>query len=1421
MKLNQLFNLLAFVWLVCISLPAYAAMPPDYVKSPTTAAGHRALQARADCAAGRAPIDQDVNNVRARLLTGGDVWWNGTIGRYIVPKVGPGETEVSSLFAGAVWLGGFDEGGSLKMAAQQYGRSRDLFDYYPGPLNPEDGEVDRSTCSNWDKFFVVTAAEIREHQRLFAAALAGEGEYTDDMIPLGVKGWPARGNPYFQDVHNFPPPNTRQGLAGFYDYLDDEGNGAVDGVYDPLNGDLPIIEIEGCLDFYNPNENLRDDPQFPDQMIFWIYNDNGNTHTNSNSPTNLEMEVQVQAFAYSTNDALNNMTFQRYKLINRGKDPLTETFFGIWIDGDLGCANDDFIGCDTTRDLAIYYNQDPVDGDVGPVCEGGTPTYGDEPPIMGIDYFRGPGENRDTVIEINGELVDTSFRRELGMSSFTYFNRAGFGDPQATLDPTTGIPGEYYNLLSGLWRDGTPYTIGGTGYQSGGAITRYAFPSPPDVTGGDAWSMCSAGLGVGDRRTIQSSGPFTLLPDERNELIIGVPWLPDEETYPCPSLDRLLAADDLAQNLFDECFDITDGPDAPDVDIIELNRTLTLVLTNDEELSNNAFQRYAETDLLAPDGVEDSLYRFEGYKVYQLRNANVSLSELDDPTQARLIQQSDIKNGVTEIFNWNTVPNPNDPTRPVFEPEAQVLASDTDNGTQSVIRVTEDQFASGDDRRLVNHQPYYFTALAYAYNNYAEFDPFNPDAGGQRMAYLEGRRNVITYVGVPRPITDVRLTGDNKAAQVRRIDGVGTSSFFLDLAEGERERLLTPSDYQPVYAEGESPVVARVYNPFDSKDGIYSIEFRDDNYDLTAEERIDLRIGFDLEESGTWRMVSSTGDTIIQGQSYSELNEQVIGNLGVSIFLGQVEEPGVTLDDENGCIGYEVAVLEDGPEWFGAVQNKTRVPTAPELFNFMQTEDSEADFSVVYERDPNRGLTNCFDGEWIPMGLATYRSQLADPDRPQFGFITPTSISDGSRLLSEFDLEKLNNVDIVFTDDKSKWSRCIVVETANNSFNEIAGIGAVGDALQLQLRESPSVGLQFFDDGTAKPDNEIDDEGRDVIGKGWFPGYAIDTETGARLNIFFGENSAIKYPTTAIDTLLSPYLNYSDNADVAPVLTGADMMFNPTSDLFLQPLPGVPPPYPIWYAVAGGNHFVYVTREPYDECDRMYDLLRGNNQARRRAMNNVTYASLMLPRVPLKSYSEGLIPTETIVKLRVTNPYQVAEPVDDGRDADDLDDDRYVEFPTGENNGYPEYELTLAGVTAEDVPVTLGDSILSFVNVVPNPYYGFSSYEINEFSNIIRITNLPAQANITIYSLDGKFIREYRRNESTERPPVTNPEDPRTGNRAIEFRQVFPSLDWDLKNAQGIPVSSGVYLIHVDAFELGERTLKAFILQREFDPAGL
>jgi len=122
---------------------------------------------------------------------------------------------------------------------------------------------------------------------------------------------------------------------------------------------------------------------------------------------------------------------------------------------------------------------------------------------------------------------------------------------------------------------------------------------------------------------------------------------------------------------------------------------------------------------------------------------------------------------------------------------------------------------------------------------------------------------------------------------------------------------------------------------------------------------------------------------------------------------------------------------------------------------------------------------------------------------------------------------------------------------------------------------------------------------------------------------------------------------------------------------------------------------------------------------------------------------------------------------------------------------------------------------LDNINVVPNPYYGYSAYEISQFSNTVKITNLPAQSVVTIYSLDGKFIRQYNRNESGVNVNAIRPSS------GITTTQVSPALEWDLKNSKGIPVASGVYLIHVDAEGLGERVIKWFGVARKFDPSGL
>jgi hypothetical protein len=102
--------LLMIGWSLAFS--ASANINPNIHKKEGKESGKTTVSFRENCDNAITQIDQAINNVRARLLTGGDVWWDGTDGRYVVPKVAPGLPEVSSIFAGAVWLGGWTPQGT-------------------------------------------------------------------------------------------------------------------------------------------------------------------------------------------------------------------------------------------------------------------------------------------------------------------------------------------------------------------------------------------------------------------------------------------------------------------------------------------------------------------------------------------------------------------------------------------------------------------------------------------------------------------------------------------------------------------------------------------------------------------------------------------------------------------------------------------------------------------------------------------------------------------------------------------------------------------------------------------------------------------------------------------------------------------------------------------------------------------------------------------------------------------------------------------------------------------------------------------------------------------------------------------------------------------------------------------------------------
>ena len=264
-----------------------------------------AAQVVGDCEPGTAERGLNINDVRAHVFNGGNLFFGNTTtagNGYIVPKgTAPSPTPLSPIFAAQLWIGG-KVSGELRMASAVFS----AFEFWPGPLD-EDGNPPKD-CSVYDRIYRVSRGDVARYHET--------GEATDDL-----RDWPA---------HLGAP------------VLDGDG---VEGNYNLAGGDEPAISGE--------------------QMVWWVMNDRGNVHRrNETPPVGLEMRVEVFA-APSRVPAINQATFYRYRIRYRGEQPLDSAYVALFADVDVGDASDDFIGSDTTLDMGFAYNRSETDGVYG------------------------------------------------------------------------------------------------------------------------------------------------------------------------------------------------------------------------------------------------------------------------------------------------------------------------------------------------------------------------------------------------------------------------------------------------------------------------------------------------------------------------------------------------------------------------------------------------------------------------------------------------------------------------------------------------------------------------------------------------------------------------------------------------------------------------------------------------------------------------------------------------------------------------------------------------------------------------------------------------------------------------------------------------------------------------------------------------
>lgn len=530
--------------------------------------------------------------------------------------------------------------------------------------------------------------------------------------------------------------------------------------------------------------------------------------------------------------------------------------------------------------------------------------------------------------------------------------------------------------------------------------------------------------------------------------------------------------------------------------------------------------------------------------------------------------------------------------------------------------------------------------------------------------------------------------------EITRVAGEGAGGNFLDITDESRADILSGvNNGRITYNAGQAPIEIEGIDPDSMRAGAYRLTFIDD--DPTDDV---------LDQNTRWKLTYlEDGTEVMSDALISEENEQIIPELGLKIRIVQSIDVGDGGPD-NGAIGARLKYADpNGPHWFRGI-----VDSVTGLSNFIKTSPGEND----YPYDPTSALSTIGDGFWYPYYLCDWKTSMIND---VYTYISPAylNLSINNIVRAQTSLEDLNNVNIVFTADTSLWSRCVVIETASRLYYDQLGASTAPnpedcEVEQFELRGNLSVGKTDLDgDGLPDPDNAIDEDGDPIVGMGWFPGYAIDLETGQRLNIFFGENSSYRCEIAEI-------AGHSCEGFEGG-LRGNDMLWNPTDQVFSYPDEGsVNTHYSNYY---GGQHFIYVTNQAYDSCNFIYQRLHCGNVSdllKVMPLRTITWTSmpLLAPGTELLSLQEGLIPNDLTVQLRVENPYGVA-------------------VGSGEFNGHPTYEFEVDAING----IKEQRSALEQIRIAPNPIPAISASDLTVY-------NLPAKSIVRVFDLNGQLLSQ-------------------------------------------------------------------------------
>lgn len=501
-------------------------------------------------------------------------------------------------------------------------------------------------------------------------------------------------------------------------------------------------------------------------------------------------------------------------------------------------------------------------------------------------------------------------------------------------------------------------------------------------------------------------------------------------------------------------------------------------------------------------------------------------------------------------------------------------------------------------------------------------------------------------------------------AKVKRLEGQGNGGNWLNITDNTRNRIMAgaPWKVQDVeYEAGTAPIIVRLFNPTHLQNYKYKLkiaplqnamdnslvdtsahwilewynEIDSTSGSYTSQYSIGQGIEEILEDHGIAITVKnhpfSIQDVPLETYLKNYNKEQLFSNIskyaqpdlvgsrvkyeGTHHWLGGLQDAETFTPNNWIRAGHQISSLEtwmhtNWGDGANAFYLKWRQEDFFTVFNNYEYENNY-NFPPNYLRgfiDYHGQYEHITDGLWAP-----YMMTSPYDGGPKANYITPDTALNydfleypqpycydfrelaGTANATGYNqtLTNLYSVDIVFTPDQNKWTRALVLEagsgTEANGYKVTQHFnGQTYYNIRHEPKTCPSV------DKNGNPDNS------GTTGFGWFPGYAINVETGERLNIMFAENSEDEY-NRGNDMIFNPtnvYAFKKDNTGACILGTNGQpipMEQSEYDSLYLSIYDGGLSANFLGEPLNGGRHYIYICGSSGNTANTYY---RSSNSQR-------------------------------------------------------------------------------------------------------------------------------------------------------------------------------------------------------------------------------